>query len=171
MGHRGEFELVTDDQRVLGTLREGSPWPGQMLLRSVTIDGRRFHMTPAKRRATTDLALVDDATGSVVLRVFGRHHAGEAKAEIQLASGTRLRFPMLGGGPKLAVMTAVDQTGKRLLRFRQGKRLSLQTRTAARIEVVVNPAVALITDLVLVIAVASGFILTEHRSKPGGGGG
>jgi hypothetical protein len=71
-------------------------------------------------------------------------------------------------------MTAVDESGTRLARFRRSKkglRDKSGTRTAHRVEVVVNPSVKLSTEIVLILALSSGFTVSWYAGQGGGGGG
>jgi hypothetical protein len=102
-----------------------------------------------------------------VLRVIGRHHRGESNAIVVFSDQRRFHFPILGGGLFDEVMTAVDQEGNKVVRYRQAKRRTAQTRSAAKIEAVVNPVYKVTADTLLLVAVSSGFLLTEYRARPG----
>ena len=102
---------------------------------------------------------------------MGRHYGGESDAVVAFSDLQRIRFPILGSGLYDEVMTAVDEEGNKVVRYRQAKRRTVQTRSAGKLEVVVNPAQEVTLDLLLLVAVSSGFLLTEYRARPGGGGG
>jgi len=145
-----------------------------IMLRSVEVDGHTYLIRLQGIRRSRDAELIDISDGSAVLRVMGRHHGGESNAVVAFSDQRRFHFPILGTGLFDEVMTAVDQEGNKVVRYRQAKQRlgrTTQTRSAAKIEAVVNPAYKVTPDILLVIAVSSGFLLTEYRARPGGGGG
>ncbi len=79
-------------------------------------------------------------------------------------------------------MTAIDEAGERVARFCTPKKRSRSTvleyfgirdglRRASDVEVAVNPIQPLTTGTVLMIGVASEFVVTCYAGQAGGGGG
>jgi hypothetical protein len=163
------FTLVTDQNVVLAIVDELRPVSIGPLLRAATVDGRRYHTKPEQPFASDVVELVDDADGSVDLAVIGRHYQGYDNSEV-IANEHTYRFPVLGTSPRDSVMTATDESGCGIMRFRLVKPDGsavwtpplLLTRSAARIEIVVNPKVDITAELIRVAAIASGFLLTWH---------
>jgi hypothetical protein len=166
-GRKRQYDLVTGDDAVLATVQDRYPWPGGFMLRSVRVGEHSYRIRPEKIRLKTNLELVDIETGSVDLWVEGRHYGGKTDAVVHLSPQCWFRFPILGSSPTDEVMTAVDEMDRRVIRFRQSKTRSSQARSAAKIEVVVNPDHKVSTELLLVIAIASGFLLTEYTMRQG----
>ena len=179
-GGNQRFTLVARDAEFLATLQDGSAWPNMIMLRSIHVDGETYQVRVQGSRLikafslgfreSPDAELIGRSNGSTVLRVSGRHHAGESNAVVTFSDGRRFCYPIIGTGLQDEVMTAVDQNGNKAIRYRKSRRTQ-QTRSAAKIEVVVNPAFEVTSDLLLLIAISSGFLLTEYRRRPGGGGG
>ena len=117
-----------------------------------------------------DAELIDTWDGSAVLRVMGRHYGGKSDAVVAFSDLHQYRSPILGAGLSDGVMTAVDEEGNKVVRYREAKRRTTQTRSAAKIEAVLNPALEVTADLLLLVAISSGFLLTEYRARPGHSG-
>lgn len=139
-----------------------------IMLRSVQVAGHSYQVRLQGFRKGHDAELIDPSDGIVVLRVIGRHYGGKSDAVVAFSDQRRFRFPILGTGISDEVMTAVDEEGNKVVRYREAKRRTTQTRSAARIEAVVNPALKVTPDLLLLVAISSGFLLTEYRARPGG---
>jgi hypothetical protein len=96
-------------------------------------------------------ALVDEA-GMPVLFVTGQMHASQATARITFPDRQWLRFPLRGGQPDNAIMTAVDQAGSRVIRYR------LRGRRDYGADIIVAPDRMLTGHLVAAIAVSASWL-------------
>ena len=93
--------------------------------------------------------LRDDSLGSPVLWSSGNHFNYTMTTLISLPDGRWFRFPVRGRTRKDAVMTAVDESLNRVVRYKKARRFS------SEISVVVNPVFTLTDDLILVIALTA----------------
>jgi hypothetical protein len=112
------------------------------------------------------LQLLDEA-GAPVFYVSGAHISGYAGTLITFPDQRWLGFPVRGTklSSKWAIMTAVDQAGRKAARYRfvhAGSRLRLA------VEITVHPDRQLTDELVLAIAVSAGWFREYYW---GGGGG
>ena len=96
-----------------------------------------------------------------ILRGAGSNFNRRARLAMDLPDGRRLRLPVRGTFPGNAVMTAVDDRGDRVARFRSAR--------GSGIEVVVAPHVPITTELLLVVAATSPAVLMYFREPSGGG--
>ena len=170
----GGYDLVTQDGLVLGRIFEGRARAHTLGLHKVVAGGRTYRSERIGKAREDSFKLVDIAANpDPVLWVNGRHWAGRRASVVHLPGDRWFRFPVRGTNPGSSVMTAVNESGQNVAHFRRersrsGSRAYLLQH---RIEVVVNPAHQVTTELVLVIAVASGFVSTWYAAQPGGGGG
>jgi DivIVA domain-containing protein len=96
--------------------------------------------------------LVDEA-GTPILYIAGRNFHYRADAGITFADGRWLQFPVRGTELANAIMTAVDQAGNKVARYRAGE---LGGRfSAATMEITVHPGQPLTDELVLAIAISA----------------
>ena len=108
-----------------------------------------------------ELELVDQ-TRMPTLYVNGQNHGNSAYASITFPDLQRLRFLVRGTAPGNAIMTAVDQAGNRVARYRISPRRG--------VDITVHPELKLTDELVLTIAISAPWLRRYFRS-PGGGGG
>jgi DivIVA domain-containing protein len=94
------------------------------------------------------LAALGDATGTPILYTSGQNFVGRAKACISFSDQRCLRFLVRGTKEANAIMTAVDQAGNRVARYRLNSE-------AQEVEIIVNPRRALSDELVLAIAISA----------------
>ena len=119
-----------------------------------------------------------DATGTPILYTSGRHLANQAGAWITFPDQRWLRFPVRGTGlgsegRKTAIMTAVDQAGNKIARYRiigKVKTIVPEPIWQPTVEITVHPGLPLIDELVLVIAVSAPWLVSYFQSEGGGGG-
>jgi hypothetical protein len=141
-----------------------------IMLRSVHVGGRTYQVRFEGRGKRDDAELIDVSNGSTVLRVTGRHYGAQRNTTVHLSPQHRYTFPIIGVGLADEVMTAVDEAGNNVIRYRQAKQRRgrrHQTRSAAMVEAVVNPAYDVTPDILLLIAMSSGFLLTDYRMRSG----
>jgi hypothetical protein len=102
-----------------------------------------------------------DETGAPALYTCGRNFDWRAHASVMFPDQRQLRFLVRGTERSHAIMTAVDQAGHSVARYRiSGK---------ATTEIAVNPGWKLTDELALAIAI-SGPWLDSYFERPGGGG-
>ena len=95
-----------------------------------------------------DLGELVDRTGTPVLYTSGQHFDRHAGAVITFPDRRRLLFPVRGE-KKNAIMTAVDQAGNKVARYRFARK-----GFGAPVEITVHPGRQLTEELVLAIAVS-----------------
>jgi hypothetical protein len=100
-----------------------------------------------------------DETGTPVLYASGNNYAFEAKAHITFPDQRWLRFPVRGTNKRNAIMTAVDQAGNKVARYRL---------LEPTVEITVHPGQPLTDELVLAIAISAPWV---HQYFEQGGGG
>jgi DivIVA domain-containing protein len=134
-------------------------------------DARGRKLSPAQlwgdyqfREALRFRALVDE-TGTPVLYTSGQHHAYRAKTSISFPDQRWLRFPVRQTGEFNAVMTAVDEAGNSVVRYRY--RLIPRTLGRDFVEITVHPDWELTEELVLAIAMSAPWLRFYDRT--GGG--
>jgi len=111
------------------------------------------------------LAFADQA-GNPVLYVTGENYCGQASARITLVDQRSLRFLVRGQRPANAIMTAVDESGVNVARYRDA---SLRPFRPIPMDIIVNPDWPLTDELVLALAVSAEW-LKGYFDEPGGGG-
>jgi hypothetical protein len=95
-----------------------------------------------------------DETGTPVLYITGsRHHARRARTGIAFPDGRWLRFLVRGTEVANAIMTAVDQAGNRIVRYRD-----IGGSRNRKAEIIVNPGWGLADELVLAIAISASWL-------------
>jgi DivIVA domain-containing protein len=129
---------------------------------------REAHML---RRQTDDMdsslrELLDD-TGTAVLYKGGRHFDYHAGGYIKFPGQRWLRFPVRGHSRGNAIMTAVDQAGNKVARYRFPDARTANARKT--IEVVVHPDHRLTEELALAIAVSARWVNDYFIEEHGGG--
>jgi len=100
-------------------------------------------------------------TGLPILYTGGRHIDRLDHGYVQFPGRRWLRFPVRGTQRSNAIMTAVDQAGRQVARYRIADR-----RT---IEITVHPDQQLTDELVLTLAVTARWVSSFFDSSGGGG--
>jgi hypothetical protein len=113
-------------------------------------------------RDRLNLGALRDETGTPILYTSGRHYNHIAGARITFPDQRWLRFPVQGSQRASATMTAVDQAGNQVARYRPAGRRA--------VEITLHPEQPLTDELVLAIAISGG-LLNSYFSEPSGGGG
>jgi len=120
-----------------------------------TLDGRTQPW-----RSTVKVEELADETGMPALYTSGQNLNLRAHASIMFPDQRRLRFLVRGTGRSNAVMTAVDQIGKSVARYRIIDKKSM--------EIAVNPGWKLTDELTLAIAISAPW-LDSYFQRPEGG--
>jgi hypothetical protein len=118
------------------------------------------------REARTARELVDE-TGIPILYSSGKSFDRQAYACVTFPDQRWLRFLVRGTEPWNAIMTAVDQAGNRVARYRKSPGDPLWKRAEA--EITVHPDQRLTDELVLAIAISAEW-LESFFSRPSSGG-
>jgi hypothetical protein len=118
------------------------------------------------REARTARELVDE-TGIPILYSSGKSFDRQAYACVTFPDQRWLRFLVRGTEPWNAIMTAVDQAGNRVARYRKSPGDPLWERAEA--EITVHPDQRLTDELVLAIAISAEW-LESFFSRPSSGG-
>jgi DivIVA domain-containing protein len=91
----------------------------------------------------------DDATGVGVLYISGQTLSRRCWMRITFPDGRWLRFLVRGDLSTSGIMTASDQSGRRLVRYKVARPLSTE------IKLVVNPSIALSEELLLAMSLSA----------------
>jgi hypothetical protein len=110
-------------------------------------------------------ALVDEA-GNPILYTTGAHYNGRACARVWFPDGRWLRFLVRGTSKDNAIMTAVDQAGNNVAKY---KKFEPATPTWDPAGITVHPAQTLTDELVIAIAISAPW-LAEYIEFPAEGG-
>jgi hypothetical protein len=103
-------------------------------------------------------------TGIPILYRGGVHHDRHARAYIKYPDQRWLRFPIRGTKRANAIMTAVDQAGNKIARYRfAGPRKTM--------EITIHPDLRLTDELTLAIAVSAPWLGDYFKREGGGAGG
>jgi hypothetical protein len=117
------------------------------------------------------LGLVGE-TGTPILYTTGSNYNWRACAYILFPDLLRLRFLVRGTRENNAIMTAVDQAGNRVARYRSIDKSGRQVKPWSRAspwEIIVHPGQKLTDDLALALALSASW-LGSYFERPGGGG-
>jgi hypothetical protein len=100
-------------------------------------------------------------TNATVVRGVGRNFGRRARMNLQLPDARHFWFPVRGTSPANAVMTAVDDDGDRVARYRSAR--------GTGFDVVVAPHAPITMELLLVVAASSSAVSTYFHEISGGG--
>jgi hypothetical protein len=160
---RRSATLSTDGRTF--TWRPGSPGLAETIGRDRP--GAPAHMLKGRTDIKdTDLRMLIDQHGIPVLYKGGRHLTYHAGAYIKFPGHRWLRFPVRGTGISDAIMTAVDQAGNKVARYR----VAPDDSSVWTVEISVHPAQQLTDELTLAIAVSAPFLHSYFRAPVDGGG-
>jgi DivIVA domain-containing protein len=118
-------------------------------------------------RALNVTELVDD-TGAPVLYTSGRHFDRRARASISFPDRRWLRFPIRGTRRANAIMTAVDEAGNSVARYRLNGPGFIPG--LGNVEISVHPGWELADELVLAIAISAPWLPSYFETTEGGDG-
>ena len=109
-----------------------------------------------------------DETGMPVFYTSGENFERRAWASVTFPDQRWLRFPVRGTAPCNAIMTAVDQAGNSVVRYRIASRGTVPRRSI--VEITVHPDRELADELVLAIAISAPWLGSYFSQQLGGGG-
>jgi DivIVA domain-containing protein len=116
------------------------------------------------RRDRFKAAEYRDEAGRPVLYASERHIGRQARGRVTFPDQRWLRFPVRSTSRRDAIMTAVDQDGNKVARYRVTGRL-----WGTRVEITVHPDSRLTDELVLAILIAAPWLPKYFESEGGGG--
>ena len=105
-----------------------------------------------------------DETGTPVLCGSGQNYSYSAGACITFPDQRWLKFPVRGTETENAIMTAVDQAGNKVARYR-----SLAIGGVLGSEITVHPRQQLTNELVLALVMSAPWLHSYFTSSGGGG--
>lgn len=137
------------------------------------ITGTRTFLTGLAFDPGMRLRELVDETGPPVLYTVGSNYNWRAGACILFPDQRWLRFPVRGSWLANAIMTAVDQAGNKIARYRftdkAGRQLKPLRWGPPRPEIIVHPGQRLTDELALALALSANWLGT-YFARPGGGG-
>ena len=141
-----------------------SAWPG--IAETISCDrlgaGRNLQRQTDDRAPFQFLRQLLDEAGTAVLYRSGVHQDRRARSYISFPGQRWLRFPVRGTKRANAIMTAVDQAGNKVARYRfAGSRKTIEST--------VHPDHRLTDELALTICVSAPWMGEYFVSSPGGG--
>jgi DivIVA domain-containing protein len=144
-----------------------SSWPGIAETISRDRPGAPAHMLN-RQAGNWDPSLQQllDETGIAVLYTTGGHSNRAADGYIKFPGHRWLRFPVRGTRWANAIMTAVDQAGTKVARYRLAP---TRTGVRMRVEITVHPGQRLTDELTLAIAESAPWLRSYFRESGGGG--
>jgi hypothetical protein len=108
-----------------------------------------------------------DETGTPIMYSHGSNFSRRAYARITFPDQRWLRFLVRGTSRKNAVMTAVDQAGNKVARYRNTR----LPPTGYAVEITVHPDRQLTDELVLAVAISAPWLVSYFAYPSVGGGG
>ena len=158
--------LTTDGRTFTRRAVSRSSWPSVAETISGDRPGAPAHMLN-RQAGKRDLALRQllDETGMPVLYTAGRHFDRKAGGYIKFPGQRWLRFPVRGTRRANVIMTAVDQAGNKVARYRL---VPNRTGVRERVEITVHPGQRLTDELTLAIALSAPWLRSYFASSGGG---
>jgi DivIVA domain-containing protein len=147
-----------------------SAWPG--IAETTSPDrldpARMLRCQPGHRDPSLHQLL--DETGIAVLYQGGWHIGRCDGGYIKFPGQRWLRFPVRGTSRGNAIMTAVDQAGNKVARYRFAPhRHQWWTDVTNTVEIIVHPSRRLTEELSLVLALSAPWLISYFASQGGGG--
>ena len=155
-GGTGKFkkELRTAEEQTLASSR-------RLFGETFSAGGRDFTWSSPPRQGWREL--VDKETGVPVLYTSGQNYECRAEASIMFPDQRWLRFLVRGTGRVNAIMTAVDETGNRIARYRIS---NMRSWTLDTVEITVHPGSELTDELALALVISAAW-LEFYFLRPG----
>jgi DivIVA domain-containing protein len=165
----GRRELRTAEQTIASL-----PWVISGRATTVRGGGRTFSSKRISGSGPNSREFLDE-TGTPILYTGGRNYNFNAGAYISFPDPDQqwFRFPVRGTSPANAIMTAIDQAGNRVARYRViGKpmgniQLALRGLAGRTIEIIVHPDQPLTNRLMLAMAISAPW-LGSYLARPTG---
>ena len=150
-----------------------SPAVAAFLARAARAEaGHYAENTPIRIRPDKSVLGLADETGKPILYTTGRNYNWRACACILFPDLRRLRFLVRGTREDNAIMTAVDQAGNRVARYRAIDKSGRQIRPWSRAspwEIIVHPDHKLTDELALALALSASWLGSYFEHPQGGG--
>ncbi len=155
-----------------------SPAVAELLARAARDDFGHYAENTRTRNILTNLLIgsgksvlgLADETGIPVLYTWGRNFNWRAGACILFPDQPWLRFLVRGSLLSNAIMTAVDQAGNRVARYRVTDKSGGQKKfwSLGSVEIIVHPGRKLTNELALALALSADW-LRPYFDRPQGG--
>jgi DivIVA domain-containing protein len=167
-------ELYTAEGQTVASAR--SRWPAWPRPTTVSTGGRTFTWKPVTGSTLPGIAIIRelldldparellDETGTPILYTSGKNFNFRAGACITFPDQRRLKFPVRGTELENGIMTAVDQTGNKIARYK-----GIHDGSPMGNEITVHPGQQLTNELVLALVISAPW-LDEFFASSGGGG-
>jgi hypothetical protein len=176
-GRAGMFmkALCTEEQQILASIWGSSPQIVSTGGQDFIFTSRaRHHEIPPKTWSKPQYAswyeLADDETGIPILYSSGDgdNFGWSARASIMFPDQRWLRFLVRGTRKANAIMTAVDQAGNRVARYRLADKRKALFGLSSSVEIAVNPGWKLTDELAFALVISAKW-LQPYLTRPGGG--
>jgi DivIVA domain-containing protein len=146
-----------------------SAWPG--IAETISPDWLGEDRMVPRQPGDRDPALrqLIHETGIAVLYCGGRHFNRSAGSYIKFPGHRWLRFPVRGTKPLNTIMTAVDQAGNKVARYRiTPHKHQWWTDVSNTVEIIVHPSQRLTEELALVLALSAPWLFSYFATPRGG---
>ena len=158
--------------RRLSAEDSSSPAVAELLARAARAEAGHYTGYMPGRVIGVHLRRLADRTGTPILYASGDHYNWRAGACIMFPDLRWLRFPVRGSWLANAIMTAVDQAGNRVARYRltgkSGRPKKSLSWSEGSVEIVVHPGQKLTDELALALALSADW-LRRYFARPEGG--
>jgi len=167
-------ELHTAERQAVASAR--SRWPAWPRPTTISTGGRTFTWKPVIGSALPGIAIIRellgldparellDETGAPILYTSGKNFNLRAGACVTFPDHRWLKFPVRGTELTNGIMTAVDQAGNKIARYK-----GIYDGGPAGNEIAVHPGQQLTDELVLALVISAAW-LDEYFESSGGGG-
>jgi DivIVA domain-containing protein len=184
-------ELRTADQQTVASSRHATaPVVGHFIGDTLSVAGRSFTLQPVTGSAWPGIAETVSRDWPGGARMVRRQPGDRDPSLRQLLNETGpavlywsgggryikfpgqrwLRFPVRGTRGRNAIMTAVDQAGNKVARYRLAPaKHQWWTDVTDTVEIIVHPSQRLTEELCLVLALSAPWLISYFASKGGGG--
>jgi hypothetical protein len=127
----------------------------------------RYMISQAQRSEAREVGELVDETGMPVVYISGKNFDLRATACITFPDHRWLRFLVRGTHVKNAIMTAVDQAGNRIARYKISNE-GFAPRSGS-VEITVHPDRELTDELMLMVAISAPWLRRYFERQPRGG--
>lgn len=170
---RGAGTFSTGHRSFTAKKVTASSWPGVAVIADryawdcdghfLDPDAPGSRMSKGLRRDRFKAAEYRDEAGRPVLYASGKHIGRQARGCVTFPDQRWLRFPVRSTSRQDAIMTAVDQDGNKVARYRVTGRA-----WATRVEITVHPDWKLTDELVLALLISAPWLPGYFMSEGGG---
>jgi DivIVA domain-containing protein len=159
---RGSWELITNPNGAVSVSASKRD--------VLTAHGRTYAWRTVDKHGFWDAGieeLTNIATNAPVLRKSGGHWDHKGDTRVTLTGQRELQFPVRGISG-VGTMSAIDDSGNRLVEYRRMSSKHQSRFTYSAVEAVVSPAALTIPNIELLVAVSSPLLIRYFESSGGG---